>query len=253
MDIIATSLPARPESLATLAPALEFFSEFSPKRLRIVVPDLDLFTASGDPAAPDTEPDLRVVAAALDEATPLSTGYVSLVSTSPDAASSLAEQIYGRIAADNPVLLECSHPSTASCPSDPADEGLLFTIRFRDEDAGVLALRRQDDYGLAGWLVEEKCVDPAPAFRGGTTSPRRRPSSSCGSWRLIRTAPRSGTPTPGRSSGATSTRTAGPRCTVPSPQDAATSAGISGSHRRATPGSECRCHRPGNSGLPARV
>ncbi|MGC3906646.1 hypothetical protein ACYB2S_14605 [Corynebacterium variabile] len=250
VDIIATSLPARPESLATLAPALEFFSEFSPKRLRIVVPDLDLFTASGDPAAPDTEPDLRVVAAALDEATPLSTGYVSLVSTSPDAASSLAEQIYGRIAADNPVLLECSHPSTASCLSDPADEGLLFTIRFRDEDAGVLALRRQDACGLAGWLVEEKCVDPA---FGGTTSPRRRPSSSCGSWRLIRTAPRSGTPTPGRSSGAASTRTAGPRCTVPSPQDAATSAGISGSHRRATPGSGCRCHRPGNSGLPARV
>lgn len=83
VDIIATSLPARPESLATLAPALEFFSEFSPKRLRIVIPDLDLFTASGDPAAPDTEPDLRVVAAALDEATPLSTGYVSLVSTNP--------------------------------------------------------------------------------------------------------------------------------------------------------------------------
>lgn len=168
VDIIATSLPARPESLATLAPALEFFSEFSPKRLRIVVPDLDLFTASGDPAAPDTEPDLRVVAAALDEATPLSTGYVSLVSTSPDAASSLAEQIYGRIAADNPVLLECSHPSTASRLSDPADEGLLFTIRFRDEDAGVLALLRQDDYGLAGWLVEEKCVDPA--FRGHNLS-----------------------------------------------------------------------------------
>lgn len=164
VDIIATSLPARPESLATLAPALEFFSEFSPKRLRIVIPDLDLFTASGDPAAPDTEPDLRVVAAALDEATPLSTGYVSLVSTNPDAASSLAEQMYGRIAADNPVLLEWSHLSTASCLSDPADEGLLFTIRFRDEDAGVLALLRQDDYGLAGWLVEEKCVDPA--FRG---------------------------------------------------------------------------------------
>lgn len=168
VDIIATSLPARPESLATLAPALEFFSEFSPKRLRIVIPDLDLFTASGDPAAPDTEPDLRVVAAALDEATPLSTGYVSLVSTNPDAASSLAERIYGRIAADNPVLLEWSHLSTASCLSDPADEGLLFTIRFRDEDAGVLALLRQDDYGLAGWLVEEKCVDPA--FRGHNLS-----------------------------------------------------------------------------------
>ncbi|MFZ2272531.1 hypothetical protein, partial [Corynebacterium variabile] len=66
VDVIATSLPPRPESLAALTPVLEFFADFAPKRLRVTVPDPDLFAASDDPAAPDTEVDLRVVATPLD-------------------------------------------------------------------------------------------------------------------------------------------------------------------------------------------
>ncbi|MGO3363702.1 MAG: hypothetical protein ACTIL2_14800 [Corynebacterium sp.] len=160
VDVIATSLPQEPSSLDALADVLAFFDAFHPRCLRVYAASPGMF-----PGAPV---DILIVGAPVGQQLeePVAASYEEVVlspTSAPDAAVRVAG-IYRDIGERTPDLNWWAQPSDEDALQDAADDGLLFTVRFRGRDAGIVAVRAEDSYGLTGWVVEEKCI--APEFQG---------------------------------------------------------------------------------------
>lgn len=184
VDIIATSVPPSPAGVQALidpsSGPLTFFRDFSPRCLRVYVADPHGFAeevnSSSDSnsvwASVSASVDMYIVAAPVDEqrARPRvqSYGDVELIEVSPAVAATRVADIYDAIQASHHELSWWASPSDEQSLQDAQDEGLLFSVRWKGEDVGIVAARAENSYGLTGWVVEEKCI--APVFQGHALS-----------------------------------------------------------------------------------
>ena len=171
VDVIATSLPPVPSGFAALGEVLPHFSAFSPLCLRVNMPDpvsgLHALAASHVDAGRAT-PDLLIVARPVAEMLeqPVASRYedVSLVPCDAVEAEVRVGAIYRELKPARPMLDQWATPADAGTLEDASDEGLLFDIQVRGTSAGVVAIERDDAYGLTGFCMQEIVLDSA--YRG---------------------------------------------------------------------------------------
>jgi len=185
VDVVATSLPPDAASLEFLcARVVPVYEEFSPKAVRVDVPDPDALVgqvlAQGWGAEVDqyvvagpvrgvrgrqaaaVATDIADIADAADGAAVTGdvADRVALVAGTPEALYPEVVRCYERIEAGRPDLPAWARPSTREELTECAEEGLLFEVRIDDDPAGVVAARRDDDFGMTGFVVQEIVLRP---------------------------------------------------------------------------------------------
>ncbi len=206
VDVVATSASPTPDDLAVVAEAVvPAYREFAPLCLRVDAPDAPalLEGLSGDPRfGPGCAVDLHVVAGLVEALWTHSRApaypHVSLRAGDPQHLAQRTAEIYAELAAREPALTTWADSEDLESLTACAEEGLLFEVLADGEPAGVVAGLRFDAHGMAGFSVQEICLDAAhrgrrlapaaiqrlveelPAGAGdvlwGTIDPRNKPS-----------------------------------------------------------------------------
>jgi L-amino acid N-acyltransferase YncA len=94
---------------------------------------------------------------------------VSLRAGDPQHLAQRTAEIYAELAAREPALTTWANPEDLESLTACAGEGLLFEVLADGEPAGVIAGLRFDAHGMAGFSVQEICLDAA--HRGRRLAP----------------------------------------------------------------------------------
>ncbi len=169
VDVVATTEPPTPEGLAAVADTvIPAYRAFAPLCLRVDVPDPAglVEKVSGDQRFGDQSGvDMHVVAGLVERLRehPSASAYPQVRLRASDAAT-LAERvakIYAELAEREPELAMWANPEDAESLAECAAEGLLFEVLVDGNSAGVVASVRDDAHAMAGFSVQELCLDAA--------------------------------------------------------------------------------------------
>jgi hypothetical protein len=169
VDVVATTEPPTPGGLAAVAEAvLPAYRAFAPLCLRVDAPDASgLVERLGrDPRFGDRcGVDMYVVAGRVERLRkhPRASAYpdVSLRAGDPRELAEQAAKIYAELTAREPELATWAHPEDVDSLTECAAEGLLFEVHVDGSPAGVVASVRDDAHAMAGFSVQELCLDSA--------------------------------------------------------------------------------------------
>jgi hypothetical protein len=167
VDVIATTGPPTPDGLADVAATVvPAYATFAPRCLRVDVPDPAELVEQldGDPRfGAGCAVDLHVVAGLVQHLRerPRAPAYpsVSLRTGDPSELAPRVASVYAELALRQPELAMWADPEDADSLARCADEGLLFEVLVDDEPAGVVASIRYDAHAMAGFSVQELCLD----------------------------------------------------------------------------------------------
>ena len=167
VDVVATTTPPTADGLAVLAEAVvDAYRVFSPRCLRIEAPDPSalLTQLSGDPRfGPGSGVDHWVVAGLVADLgdRPHTPGFdlVSLRAAEAEPMAQRAAAIYCERTSSEPESALWAQPEDVDSLTESAAEGLLFEAVVDGAPAGVVAAIRADAHGLAGFSVQELCLD----------------------------------------------------------------------------------------------
>lgn len=177
VDVIATTADPTPDGLAAVAAAVTpAYADLHPLCLRVDAPDAPALVEqlTADPRfGPRCVVDMHVVAAPVDtlRVHARATAYDS-VTVRPGAPEPLAlrvAEIYAELATQEPELARWARPEDLDSLTECADEGLLFEVLVDGAPAGVVAGLRYDAHAMAGFSVQELCLDRA--HRGRRLAP----------------------------------------------------------------------------------
>ena len=169
VDVVATTERPTPDGLAVVADAvIPAHRAFAPLCLRVDVPDPAglVEQLGGDPRFGDHNAvDMHVVAGLVEQLRehPRASAYpqVSLRAGDPEELAERVAKIYAELAAGEPELAMWAHPEDAESLAECAGEGLLYEVLVDDNPAGVVASVRDDAHAMAGFSVQELCLDAA--------------------------------------------------------------------------------------------
>jgi L-amino acid N-acyltransferase YncA len=160
VDVIATDVAPDAAGIAELAEVLPVYRDFAPLCLRVHLPG-DARTAPA-PDGSTAVPDLLVVAAPVArvaEGPASGAADVELVRTEPVGAAVRVAAAYDGLRRSEPDLDQWATAADEDALADADDEGLLFDVVVDGRTAGVVAVTRDDAYGLTGFGVEEIVLD----------------------------------------------------------------------------------------------
>lgn len=174
VDVVATSTLPTPEGLARVAEAVvPAYARFHPLCLRVNVPDATdlLGKLRGDDRFGDGNAvDMHVVAGQIsqlrEKEPPRNAPRVLLEPGEPDALVARVQDIYERLAEQDPETTLWATPLEAEALEQCAQEGLLFEVMVDGVPAGVIGAVREDAHGMCGFSVEELCLDEAHRGKG---------------------------------------------------------------------------------------
>lgn len=169
VDVVATTRPPTPDGLSVVADAvLAAYDAFAPLCLRVDAPDATALVEalSHDPRfGPRCGVDQHVVAGRVEDLRAFARAWaypvLTLTKGKPEEMAERAAEIYADLRSAEPALAEWAGPEDADSLAESADQGLLFEVYADDTPAGVVAAVRRDDHGLAGFVVQELCLDAA--------------------------------------------------------------------------------------------
>jgi len=167
VDLVATTQPPTPDGLAVVADVvLAAYDAFAPLCLRVDVPDPRglLDELGGDPRFGDHDDvDMHVVAGRVEQLRehPRAAAYphVSLRPGDPHVLAGRVAAVYAELVAREPELAMWAIPEDAESLAACAAEGLLFEVLVDTTPAGVVASVRDDAHAMAGFSVQELCLD----------------------------------------------------------------------------------------------
>jgi L-amino acid N-acyltransferase YncA len=167
VDVIATTASPTPDGLADLAAiVVPAYAAFAPLCLRLDVPNPAglVEQLSGHPRfGVGCDVDMHVVAGLVQQLRehPRAAAYprVSLRAGDPQELAPRVAAVYADLAVRQPQLAMWANPEDADSLAASADEGLLFQVLVDDEPAGVVASIRYDAHAMAGFSVQELCLD----------------------------------------------------------------------------------------------
>jgi L-amino acid N-acyltransferase YncA len=177
VDVVATTAPPTADGLAVVAAAVEpAYRAFRPRCLRVDVPDAAGLVArlAGDPRfGRRCDVDLHVLAGPVTDLRARSRApsypVVSLRAGDPDALAERVEAIYAELAERDARHAMWATAEDAESLAECSAEGLLFEVLADDTPAGVVAARREDGHAMAGFVVQELCLDAS--HRGRRLAP----------------------------------------------------------------------------------
>ena len=167
VDVVASTTPPTADGLAVLADAVvDAYRVFSPRCLRVEAPDPSalLTQVNGDPRfGVGSGVDQYVVAGLVANlrARPHTAAY-DLVALRAAPAESMAERTattYRERLTGEPESALWAQPEDVESLAESAAEGLLFEVLVDGAPAGVVAAIRADAHGMAGFSVQELCLD----------------------------------------------------------------------------------------------
>jgi len=169
VDVIATTGSPTPDGLADLAEiVVPAYEAFAPLCLRVDAPDPAglVEQLNGDPRfGAGCAVDMYVVAGLVHELRkhPRAPAYpwVSLRAGDPQELAPRVASVYAELAVRQPELAMWANPEDADSLAESAGEGLLFEVLVDGEPAGVVASIRYDAHAMAGFSVQELCLDAA--------------------------------------------------------------------------------------------
>ena len=178
VDVVATTERPTPDGLAVVADAvIPAYAAFAPLCLRVDVPDPAglVEQLGGDPRFGDHNAvDMHVVAGLVEQLRehPRASAYpqVSLRAGDPEEFAERVAKIYAELAAGEPELAMWAHPEDAESLAECAGEGLLYEVLVDDNPAGGVASVRDDAHAMAGFSVQELCLDAAQRGRPGAAA-----------------------------------------------------------------------------------
>ncbi len=169
VDVIATTAAATVDGLALVVEAVApAYDAFAPLCFRVDAPDpaalldrLGRDSRFGHASAVD----MHVVAGQVAEIRthPRTPSYerVSLRAGDPAPLAERVSAIYAELAEREPELATWAAPEGLDSLTQCAEEGLLFEVLADGSPAGVVASVRDDAHGMAGFSMEEVCLDLA--------------------------------------------------------------------------------------------
>jgi L-amino acid N-acyltransferase YncA len=169
VDVVATTEAPTLDGLAAVAAAVvPAYRTFEPLCLRVDAPDPAVLVEelrSEERFGPGCAVDMYVVAGPVEELRdqPRASAYptVSLRAGDPERLAERVAAVYAELAEHRPELAMWANPEDVESLAECADEGLLFEVLLDDEPAGVVASIRYDAHGMAGFSVQELCLDAA--------------------------------------------------------------------------------------------
>lgn len=169
VDVVATTAPATPDGLVAVAEAVApAYRDFAPRCLRVDAPDPERLVeemSSDRRFGPGCAVDMYVVAGPVVELRehPRAPAYpvVSLRRGDPQQLAERVAAIYGELAERSPELAMWANPEDADSLAECAVEGLLFEVLVDGSAAGVVASVRYAAHAMAGFSVQELCLDAA--------------------------------------------------------------------------------------------
>lgn len=163
VDVIATSVAPSADGMRRLTELLPHYEDFSPLCLRVPAPDPQGMSAAVSSAALGavTVDQLIVAGRVADMAArpPSADDTVALREIDADAAARRTAEIYAELAQSRPGISEWATPEDEESLAECAEEGLLFEVLASGGSAGILALARDDSFGLRGHCVQEICIE----------------------------------------------------------------------------------------------
>ena len=169
VEVVATTESPTPDGLARVVDAVvPAYQAFAPLCLRVDAPDAPgLLAELGDDTrfGDRSGIDMHVVAGLVTRLRdhPRAAAYpdVSLRRGDPEQLAKRVAEIYGELTARQPELAMWAHPEDLESLTECAEEGLLFEVLVDGEPAGVVASLRDDEHAMAGFSVQELCLDAA--------------------------------------------------------------------------------------------
>lgn len=169
VDVVATTEAPTTDGLARVAAAVvPAYDAFEPLCLRVDAPDpapLVEQLDADDRFGPACAVDMFVVAGPVEELKdqPRAPAYdrVGLRAGDPEPLAARVAAVYAELAEQSPELAMWANPEDAESLAGCAEEGLLFEVLVDGEPAGVVASVRYDAHGMAGFSVQELCLDGA--------------------------------------------------------------------------------------------
>ena len=167
VDVVASTTPPTADGLAVLAEAVvDAYRVFSPRCLRVEAPDPSALVTqvTSDPRfGVGSGVDQYVVAGLVANlrARPHTPAF-DFVTLRAAPAESMAERtatIYRERLTGEPQSALWARPEDVESLAGSAAEGLLFEALVDGAPAGVVAAIRADAHGLAGFSVQEVCLD----------------------------------------------------------------------------------------------
>jgi L-amino acid N-acyltransferase YncA len=177
VDVVATTAPPTADGLAAVAAAAEReYRPFAPLCLRVAAPspaDLLAELADDDRFESTSSIDMSLLAGLVSDLRerPRASSF-AVVALRPGEPEPLAERVaavYAERTGSEPAQAMWATPEDVESLGECAEEGLLFEVLVHGEPAGVVAAMREDAHGLAGFEVEEICLDAA--HRGRRLAP----------------------------------------------------------------------------------
>jgi hypothetical protein len=167
VDVVATTAAPTPDGLAEVAASvLPAYRPFDPLCLRVDAPDPDQLveTLSADGRfGPGCAVDMYVVAGPVEHlrTRPKASAYdqVTLRAGEPEPLAARVAAIYRALAESRPQLAMWADPEDLDSLTECAAEGLLFEVLVDGSPAGVVASLRYDAHAMAGFSMQELCLD----------------------------------------------------------------------------------------------
>lgn len=169
VDVVATTEPPTTDGLIRLAGAVvPAYRAFEPLCLRVDAPEpagLVEQLVVDDRFGPGCAVDMFVVAGPVKalKDRPRASAYdrVSLRAGDPEPLAERVAAVYAELVEQRPELAMWANPEDEESLAECAAEGLLFEVLVDGEPAGVVASVRYDAHGMAGFSVQELCLDDA--------------------------------------------------------------------------------------------
>ena len=170
VDVVSTTAPPTPDGLTVVAEAVvAAYRAFGPLCLRVDAPDPAALVEQlshdrrflGDRCAVD----MHVVAGLVEQLRqfPRAAAYpqVSLRAGDPRPLAARVAAMYAELVARQPERAMWARPEDLDSLTECADAGLLFEVLVEGRPAGVVAAIRYDAHAMAGFSVQELCLDAA--------------------------------------------------------------------------------------------